>query len=266
MAFAPSDRPADPDGPDGLLAAFKIVVAGGFGAGKTTLVGAVSEVRPLRTEETLSSASIGLDDLAGVGDKKTTTVAMDFGRITLSNRLVLYLFGTPGQERFWFMWDELSYGALGAVVLADTRRLDDCFPSVDYFENCQLPFVVAINCFDDAPRYDPEDVRVALDLDVHIPVMLCDARDPGSVKQILITLVEYVLARRPAMEPEPAAAPLLQPSPMPPGRYDLPEPAVPREPGPAMSTGLRLMPYPAPEDGEIADPRPATTWGRPTSS
>jgi uncharacterized protein len=255
MAFAPSDSP------DGMLAAFKIVIAGGFGAGKTTLVGAVSEVQPLRTEEALTSASIGHDDLAGVGNKKTTTVAMDFGRITLSTRLVLYLFGTPGQERFWFMWDELSYGALGAVVLADTRRLDDCFPSVDYFENCQLPFVVAINCFDDAPRYDPEDVRVALDLDAHIPVMLCDARNPGSVKQILITLVEYVLARRPVMEPEPAPpAPLLQPQ----SRYDLPEPATPREPGPAMSNSLRLMSYPAPEE-EITEPRPATTWGRPTS-
>ncbi len=200
MGSAPSDGPAD-----GLLAAFKIVVAGGFGAGKTTLVGAVSEVRPLHTEEALTTGSIGLDDLGGVGNKTTTTVAMDFGRITLSGRLVLYLFGTPGQERFWFMWDELSYGALGAVVLADTRRLEDCFPSVDYFENCQLPFVVAINCFDDSPRYDPEDVRVALDIDPGIPVMLCDARRHDSVKQVLITLVEHVLARRsPAVEEEPA--------------------------------------------------------------
>jgi signal recognition particle receptor subunit beta len=203
MGSARSDGAAD-----GLLAAFKIVVAGGFGAGKTTLVGAVSEVRPLRTEEALTTTGIGTDDLGGVGNKTTTTVAMDFGRITISSQLVLYLFGTPGQERFWFMWDELSYGALGAVVLADTRRLDDCFPSVDYFEKCQLPFVVAINCFDDAARYDPEDVRVALDLDQSIPVMACDARQRGSVKQVLITLVEHVLTRRLPEVPEQPAGPV----------------------------------------------------------
>jgi uncharacterized protein len=178
------------------LTVFKILVAGGFGAGKTTLVGAISEVRPLRTEEALTSASIGHDDLRGVAGKHTTTVAMDFGRITMGSHLVLYLFGTPGQERFWFMWDELSYGALGAVVLADTRRLDDCFPSVDYFERRGVPFLVAINCFDDAPRYDPEDVRIALDLDPRVPVVLCDARKLTSVKEILITLVEHVLSGR----------------------------------------------------------------------
>ena len=137
MGSAPSDGTAG-----GPLAAFKILVAGGFGAGKTTLVGTISEVRPLYTEEALTSASVGHDDLSGVGAKTTTTVAMDFGRITIGKHLVLYLFGTPGQERFWFMWDELSYGALGAVVLADTRRLGDCFPSVDYFEKRQVPFVV----------------------------------------------------------------------------------------------------------------------------
>jgi len=187
------------------LTVFKILIAGGFGAGKTTLVGAISEVRPLRTEEALTSASIGHDDLRGVADKHTTTVAMDFGRITMGSHLVLYLFGTPGQERFWFMWDELSYGALGAVVLADTRRLDDCFPSVDYFERRGVPFLVAINCFDDAPRYDPEDVRIALDLDPRVPVMLCDARQLSSVKQALITLVEHVLSGRGRARP--AAAP-----------------------------------------------------------
>jgi len=193
-----SDPPAaDP------LAVFKILVAGGFGAGKTTLVGAISEVRPLHTEEALTSASVGHDDLTGVGGKTTTTVAMDFGRITLAKHLVLYLFGTPGQERFWFMWDELSYGALGAVILADTRRLSDCFPSVDYFEKRQVPFVVAINCFDDAPHYDAQDVRVALDLDPAVPAVLCDARRFDSVRHVLITLVEHVLASRVAGKSRP---------------------------------------------------------------
>jgi uncharacterized protein len=178
------------------FAAHKILIAGGFGSGKTTLVGAISEVRPLRTEERLTSASIGYDDLSGVDGKTTTTVALDFGRITFGSQVVLYLFGLPGQERFSFMWDELSYGALGAVILADVRRLDDCFPSVNYFEKRGLPFVVAINCFDNAPRYDPDEVRSALDLDAGVPLILCDAREVGSVKQVLITLVEAIAAGR----------------------------------------------------------------------
>ena len=207
MGSAPSDGAADRP-----LAVFKILVAGGFGAGKTTLVGAISEVRPLRTEEALTSASVGFDDLSGVDGKTTTTVAMDFGRITIGSHLVLYLFGTPGQERFWFMWDELAYGALGAVVLADTRRLGDCFPSVDYFEKRQLPFIVAINCFDDAPHYDPADVRIALDLDPRVPAVLCDARQLGSVKQVLITLVEHILASRSAGTSGPWPAPATTPA------------------------------------------------------
>ena len=184
----------------------KILIAGGFGVGKTTLVGAISEIRPLRTEELLTESSRGVDK------KTTTTVAMDFGRITMGSRLVLYLFGTPGQERFWFMWDELCYGALGAVILADTRRLGDCFPSVDYFEQHQLPFVIAINCFEGAPPYDPADVRIALDLDPRVPAVLCDARQPGSVKQVLITLVEHILASRSSGGPESWTAPAATPA------------------------------------------------------
>jgi uncharacterized protein len=179
---------------DSLLTPFKILIAGGFGVGKTTLVGSISEIRPLRTEEALTEASVGVDDVSGVGRKSTTTVAMDFGRITMGSRLALYLFGTPGQDRFWFMWDDLAYGALGAVVMADTRRLIDCFPAVDYFERRGLPFVVAINVFDGSPHYEPKDVRIALDLDPSVPALLCDARVRSSVKQVLITLVEYVLS------------------------------------------------------------------------
>ena len=177
--------------------ALKVLVAGGFGVGKTTLVGSCSEVMPLRTEEYITDASIGTDDLAGVEEKLTTTVVMDFGRIRINDELMLYLFGTPGQDRFWFLWDELAVGALGAVVLADTRRLADCFPSVDYFERRGTPFVVAVNCFFGEQRHSPEKVRDALDLDPGVPVVLCDARDPESSKTVLLTLMQHIRDRAP---------------------------------------------------------------------
>ena len=194
MAFVgsePSNRPeTDPSMP---ISAVKLLIAGGFGVGKTTLVGTISEIPPLRTEELITELSKGIDDLSGIESKSTTTVALDFGRVTISPELVLYLFGTPGQDRFWFMWDELAEGAIGAVVLADTRRLGDCFPAVDFFERRGIPFVIGVNRFDGAESYTAAEVRQALDLDDRIPVRMCDVRERESGKELLVVLAEHAL-------------------------------------------------------------------------
>ncbi|MEV0806472.1 ATP/GTP-binding protein [Micromonospora sp. NPDC050200] len=175
----------------------KIVVAGGFGTGKTTLVGTVSEIPPLTTEEVLTQASVGVDDVTGVEEKTNTTVALDFGRITIDSDVVLYLFGTPGQDRFWFIWDELSQGAVGAIVLIDTRRLDTSFSAIDYFERREIPFVVAVNRFFGQCLYSDEEIRTALRLNPAVPLLWCDARDRTSCKQALIELVRHALSRLP---------------------------------------------------------------------
>lgn len=207
MAFPRSDVQAAPVEPQHGAAptVVKIVVAGGFAVGKTTFIGSISDIEPLSTEAAMTEHSVGIDDAGGQTSRKTTTtVAMDFGRIALPGNLWLYLFGTPGQDRFLFMWDDLVRGAIGGVVLVDTDRLDQCFPAVDYFESREIPFVVAVNCFDGVARHDLDAVREALAVPDDVPMLYTDARSRAATKQALIVLVQHAMARLQAAQQQPA--------------------------------------------------------------